>query len=202
MRAERRVGNERTRGEPARAGVAARSRASPCQLLSSRLVRGLVASPCHKRLPKRLNERVNECVGDLPCDRALAHPRVRRAWRDFAWAAREGSDHDRCRRPSRPAKQLLHLVFGGELKSLARRRVRQPRRRSTSSASIRATRRPTRPGRRWRNAPSTTRTCATSLSTSTACSIPTPRRRRARDALAHGCPRARWARSVACVRPT
>ena len=40
-----------------------------------------------------------------------------------------------------PRKQLLHLVFGGELKQLDGSRIQGPRQASTSSASIRTTRR-------------------------------------------------------------
>ena len=68
-----------------------------------------------------------------------------------------------------PGKQLLHLVFGGELDSLDRTSSRTSRS-STSSGSSRTTPARTRPGRRRRRRPSTTRRCATSSSTCTVCS--------------------------------
>ena len=87
----------------------------------------------------------------------------------------------------KPAKQLLHLVFGGELEALD----------TIEFANLQAldivgiyptTRRPTRPGRRRRSAPSTTRRCATSSCTCTGCWIRMqPARARANlDAVASG----------------
>ena len=75
------------------------------------------------------------------------------------------------RRP--PRKQLLHLVFGGELSDLDSNEFKDLAK-SRSSASIRTTRPPMRPGRPRRSRPSTTRRCATSSFTCTACSIRRP----------------------------
>ena len=57
-------------------------------------------------------------------------------------------------RRSPTAKQLLHLVFGGELKDPGGTEFVDTGS-STSSASIRTTSRRTRPGRRRRKGPST-----------------------------------------------
>ena len=74
-------------------------------------------------------------------------------------------------RDDAPRKQLLHLVFGGELTTLDATEFKDLTS-STSSASIRTTPPPMRPGRPRRSRPSTTRRCATSSSTCTGCSIP------------------------------
>ena len=77
----------------------------------------------------------------------------------------------------RAPKQLLHLVFGGELKSLADIEFANLNQLDivgmypNYAEAYKAWKGP------WRRRPSTTRRCATSSSISTGCSIRAPRRR-------------------------
>ena len=82
-----------------------------------------LASTCHKRLPKRLNEKVNETLDDIgwPPGLIAAHGRLGE------------TDHGSCGDPERAPKQLLHPLFVSKLRSPGRRSCQCGRTREATS---------------------------------------------------------------------